>query len=73
MLRVNAVALSCSDEGYTSLNGPGVLSALSGKSVAAAAPDGEEWNEDHCSTGLNSPGAPSTRSGMALIFLVLKN
>ena len=53
----NALAGECETAGYSSLNGPDVISALSGKRVAAEAPDGEEWNEDHCTTALNSPGA----------------
>ena len=44
----NAIAGGCSDAGYKSpLNG----NSLSDKRVEAVAPGGEEWNEDHCSSG----------------------
>jgi len=46
----NALA-DCETAGYTRLNQPGANSVLSNKHVLATAPSGEEWNEDHCSTG----------------------
>lgn len=46
----NAVAVTCSDQGYTALNNAQANAALSGKRVLAVAPD-EQWNEDHCADG----------------------
>ena len=46
----NTWAVSCSDDGYSKLNKPNAVSALSNKRIWAVAPGvgGEEWNEDHC-------------------------
>jgi hypothetical protein len=48
-------AATCAESGYTqSLDSdttPTLNEALNGKRINATAPDGEEWNEDHCPNG----------------------
>lgn len=55
LLIVGPVLANCSDDGYetqlTGLTTPTISSVLSGNSVDANAPDGENWKEIHCSAG----------------------
>jgi hypothetical protein len=61
VLATDVMAGACADDGYnqqvTADQMTSPLNRLSGKRVLATAPsDGEEWNEDHCTTTVGSPG-----------------
>lgn len=58
LLSAGLMAQTCDDLGYTErlgfVNDPNdlIINELSGKRIqAVATDDGEEWNEDHCSSG----------------------
>jgi len=49
----NSAAANCFDDGYTNV---GISGDISGKRILATAPDGEDWKEDHCTSGLYKVG-----------------